>query len=701
MGERVSGMIKAFGALLAIAVLLSLAAPARAAAPRRVVTAAVPASWPPQYSLDENGAPVGFAVDVMNEVAARAGLEVRYRVLESFPRTYSALAHGDVDLIPECGIVPERRAQLAFTSPIDTFVLRIFVRSGTTGIDKLDDLAGHRVAVVETNVAVSLLKARPKIKLRVFSNVHAAMFDLLAGNVDALVFPQPIIEKLARDIGVQDRIRATGPPLLEVKRGIAVRAGDSELLSKLEPAVRSFVGSPAYKRLYVKWYGQPTPFWTVPRVLWTMGALLVVVMISMGVWRYATVVSLNRRLVATIEEREHTSIALREREAELRQAQKMEAVGRLAGGVAHDFNNLLTAITGYSELLFSQLPEGSQLREDVDEIRKASERAGNLTRQLLAFSRKQVLQPRVIDLGEIVANVEKMLRRLIGADIELTTHFGADPARVKADPGQIEQVIMNLAVNARDAMPEGGTLGIDVGSVEITSDDARDTLEPGKYVLLEVYDTGEGMDEATRQRIFEPFFTTKPADKGTGLGLATVYGIVAQSGGHVEVESSPGKGTRFLIYLPRWEGDQVEARIPPSEPSRAAEHATILLAEDETAVRQLAARMLRERGYDVLEAPTGSEALELAKRRGIEHIDLLLTDVIMPRMSGAELTRELRALKPDLGVLFVSGYPHGQPMESLINETGGGFIGKPFTADELERAVRSALRRERDAEKSA
>ncbi len=250
-----------------------------------------------------------------------------------------------------------------------------------------------------------------------------------------------------------------------------------------------------------------------------MGALLIVVMVSMGVWRYATVVSLNRRLVATIEERERTSVALREREEELRQAQKMEAVGRLAGGVAHDFNNLLTAISGYAELLFAQLPDGSPLREDADEIRKASGRAGDLTRQLLAFSRKQVLQPRVIDLAKVVTNVEKMLRRLIGADIELTTQFGTDPGRVRADPGQIEQVLLNLAVNARDAMPNGGTLGIELKSVEVGKRGARDVLEPGKYVLMEVHDTGEGMDEPTRQRIFEPFFTTKPADKGTGLGL--------------------------------------------------------------------------------------------------------------------------------------------------------------------------------------
>ncbi len=702
MGDRLSNFVRLLGIASAVVVALAvLGAKVAQAAPRKVVTAAVPADWPPQYSLDEHGQPQGFAIDVMNEIAASAGLEVHYRVRRSFPRAFAALRDGKVDLIPDCGIVNERRGTFAFTSPIETFVIRIFVRRGSTGIDKLGDLAGRRVAVVETNAAVPLLRAQPKVKLRVFSNVHSALFDLLSGDVDALVFPEPVIEKLARDIGVQDRIQAVGPPLMEVKRGIAVQANDTELLQRLEPAVRKFVGSPTYKRLYVKWYGQPAPFWTVPRVLWTMGALLVIVMIGMGVWRYSTVVSLNRRLVATIKERERTMVALREREAELRQAQKMEAVGRLAGGVAHDFNNLLTAITGYAELLSAQLPEDSPGREDVDEIKKASERAANLTRQLLAFSRKQVLRPRVIDLTEVVSNVEKMLRRLIGADIELTTRFENEHGLVKADPGQIEQVLMNLAVNARDAMPEGGALGIEIKSVEVETESARDALKPGKYVLLDVHDTGQGMDEPTRQRIFEPFFTTKPAEKGTGLGLATVYGIVAQSGGHIDVESRLGEGTRFLVYLPRYDGDQVGENVPPSEPSRPREQATILLAEDEPAVRQLAARMLRERGYDVLEAPTGTEALELARSTGVERIDLLLTDVIMPRMSGAELTRKLHSLRPDLSVLFMSGYSHGEPVETLIAETGGMFIAKPFTADELERAVHAALERKTDSVSTA
>jgi PAS domain S-box-containing protein len=380
-------------------------------------------------------------------------------------------------------------------------------------------------------------------------------------------------------------------------------------------------------------------------------------------------------------------------EDQLRQAQKMEAVGRLAGGVAHDFNNLLTAISGYSELLLSDLAPGDPRRADVEEIKKATERAASLTRQLLAFSRRQVLQPRVLDLNVVVAGAEKLLRRLIGEDIRLVTRFEPALGAVRADAGQIEQVVMNLAVNARDAMPGGGTLTVETRNADITV--ARRTEEqapmpPGRYVELRVSDTGVGIGAEVKRHIFEPFFTTREKGTGTGLGLATVYGIVKQSGGFIWVDSEPGRGATFTIHLP-----QVAQGVETAEPGRPVRTSiagteTVLLVEDEAAVRTVARESLRIYGYRVLEAPDGEVALRVAADAGAG-IDLLLTDVIMPGLSGPALADRLRAERPGIRVLYMSGYtddalgPHG------VLEPGLNYLQKPFTPDVLAQKVRQVL----------
>src|SRR5438874_2635176 len=376
-------------------------------------------------------------------------------------------------------------------------------------------------------------------------------------------------------------------------------------------------------------------------------------------------------------ERKRAEQALRRSEEQLRQAQKMEAVGRLAGGIAHDFNNLLTVITSYGGLLLEDLAPDDSRRDDVEQIRKAAEGAAALTRQLLAFSRQQVLEPKVLDLRAIIAGTEKLLRRLIGADVQLATSLASDLGAVKADPGQLEQIIINLAVNARDAMPGGGRLTIEATDMEEVEG------RPGRWVILAVSDTGIGMDEQTKARIFEPFFTTKESGKGTGLGLATVYGIVKQAGGFIWVDSEPGRGTSFEVYLPRVDEPVAPAitRPAPAEPGRGTE--TVLLVEDAPAVRLVTRQVLERYGYTVLEAPTGDMALRLAaKHHGPIH--LLLTDVVMPGLSGRQLAGQLSQLRSEMKVLYVSGYTD-------TVESGVAYLQKPFAPEALARRVRDVL----------
>jgi PAS domain S-box-containing protein len=385
-------------------------------------------------------------------------------------------------------------------------------------------------------------------------------------------------------------------------------------------------------------------------------------------------------------------------EEQFLQAQKMEAVGRLTGGIAHDFNNLLTAIIGFSEiLLHRQLDEGDPLYKPIEEIHKAGQRAASLTRQLLAFSRKQVLQPKVLDLNAVVTDMDKMLPRVISEDIDLVTVLDPDLGPVKADLGQIEQVIVNLAVNARDAMPQGGQLTIETANVELDEAYARRhvDVQPGPYVMLAVSDTGVGMDKETQSRIFEPFFTTK--EEGTGLGLATVYGIVKQSGGHIWVYSEPGQGTTFKIYLPRVEEavEPLRPSVAPTERLQGSE--TILVVEDDQGVRMLARDVLEMDGYTVLEASHGEEALRVCE----EHqgpIHLMVTDMVMPGMNGRQLAERLAPLRPEMKVLYVSGYTDNAILRHGVLEPGMAFLQKPITPGALARKVREVLDEPDDSE---
>jgi two-component system, cell cycle sensor histidine kinase and response regulator CckA len=378
-------------------------------------------------------------------------------------------------------------------------------------------------------------------------------------------------------------------------------------------------------------------------------------------------------------------------EAQLRQAQKMEAVGRLAGGVAHDFNNLLTVITSYSQLLLEDMAAADPRRADLQEIQRAAIGAAGLTRQLLAFSRQQVLEPRVLNLNDVLSAAGKMLQRLIGEDVALQLTLAPDLGNVKADPGQLEQVIMNLAVNARDAMPDGGKMTIETANIDLEASYAAQhaVVTPGSYVLVTVTDTGSGMDEPTKARLFEPFFTTKELGKGTGLGLATVYGIVKQSNGYIWVYSELGHGTSFKVYLPRVsDAAAANAEVRPLFTNGGTE--TILLAEDASGVRAVAQEILKRLGYTVLVATDGHAALQLARAR-TDTIHLLVTDVIMPEMSGRQLADRLKEQRPGLKVLFVSGYTDDAIVRHGMLEPGIAFLQKPFTPQTLARKVREVL----------
>jgi PAS domain S-box-containing protein len=381
-------------------------------------------------------------------------------------------------------------------------------------------------------------------------------------------------------------------------------------------------------------------------------------------------------------------------EGQVRQAQKMEAVGRLAGGIAHDFNNLMTAVTGFAELALARMPQGSRLRNDIEEIRRAGERAASLTRQLLAFSRRQVMEPRLLDLNAVVAGMEQMLRRVIGEHIQLATSMDPALRQVRADPGQIEQVLMNLALNARDAMPAGGTLTIETANADLLETGPRrhEVMRPGQYTRLAVSDTGCGMDADTRTSAFEPFFTTKELGKGTGLGLATVYGIVKQSGGYVWVDSEPGRGAAFTIYLPSVDDPAAAAAATPAAPAPrpAGGRESVLVVEDDEGVREVTRRILAQAGYAVLGAADGDEALAVATRHEAP-IALLLTDLVMPGGTGPEVAARVSAARPGIRVLFTSGYADSAVLDRARLDARDAFIAKPFTSEGLLRKVRDVL----------
>lgn len=425
------------------------------------------------------------------------------------------------------------------------------------------------------------------------------------------------------------------------------------------------------------------------------GGTFPVMIHSTRITRDGEVVGL-RGIIVDLSEHKAAENALKESEERLRQSHKMEAIGRLAGGIAHDFNNLLTTILGYSEMLLSEGTTTKEASESVREIRKSAQRAASLTQQLLAYSRKQVLRPEELDINELVANVTKMLRRLIHENIQLNTLLDSKVGWVKADPAQLEQVIINLAINARDAMPEGGKLTIETHNLVLDESycKLRSEVIPGEYVMLAVTDTGCGIDEKNQKQIFEPFFTTKEPGKGTGLGLATVFGTVKQSSGYIYVYSEPQRGSTFKVYLPVVQTRNPTSRNRPKEWAGQATGGKILLVEDDEPLRKLAAQILERAGYTVVSAPIGEQALRLIDGLGDSKIDLLVTDVVMPGIGGKALAEQIQARIPDLKVLYISGYPDEAVVHHGVLDEGVAFLQKPFSAKAFIEKIQQILAEE-------
>nr|HEX4318478.1 GAF domain-containing protein [Kofleriaceae bacterium] len=483
---------------------------------------------------------------------------------------------------------------------------------------------------------------------------------------------------LARDVGIGGKVFATG-------EAIRISADTPEELAELSaPPFRDALlhqSITAMMALPLKARGRVIGVMTLTRSAGSPAYTDDDQLFAQDLATHATLAIKNSRLLMTTQRTEE----------QLRQAQKMEAVGRLAGGVAHDFNNLLSVVLTYTTFLLEETRPGDPMFDDLVQIEKAGQRAADLTRQLLLFSRQQIVAPKVLDLNAVVRDMDRMLRRLVGEDIAVRTSLGAALGLIKADPGHIEQVMMNLVVNARDAMPNGGSLTIETGNVDIDGAfaDTHLDMSPGPHVMLAISDTGIGMDADTRSRIFEPFFTTKEHGKGTGLGLSTVFGTIQQSGGAIDVRSQPGEGTTFEIYLPRVEapGAAERPRLEPL-PHRGSE--TILLVEDEEAVRTMVKTVLQRRGYCVITAGDGESAIDASEEYS-GPIHLLLTDVVMPRMHGPDLARELALSRPEMRVLFVSGYTDDSVLRHGIEEGGVHFLQKPITAGVLTTRIRELL----------
>jgi two-component system cell cycle sensor histidine kinase/response regulator CckA len=535
----------------------------------------------------------------------------------------------------------------------------------------------------QTSAATDLQALYPAIhrivgELMDARNFYVALYDEDAGLLSFPYFmdqedPTPAPKPLGK--GLTEYVLRTGEPLLASPERFAelVRLGEAQM-----------IGAPS-----IDWLGVPMK--TGDKAF----GVLVVQSYTENV-RYQArdqeILNFVGQHVATVIEHKRAENALRQSEKQLWQSQKMEAVGRLAGGVAHDFNNLLTVIKGYTELMLEDLKPSDPMRAEMEEVQKAADRAAALTRQLLAFSRRQVLAPKVVNLNYLVEDMNKLLRRLLGEDIELSIRLGEDLGSVKADPGQVEQVIMNLAVNARDAMPKGGKLTLETANLELDQGYSREhaTVRPGPYVMLAISDTGSGMDAETLAHVFEPFFTTKEQGKGTGLGLSTVYGIVKQSGGYIWPYSEPGMGTTFKIYLPRVDEmvERAQTRAQPSPGLAGTE--TILLVEDEEGVRVLTRQLLQRHGYTVLEAEHGQDALLLCERYS-GPIHLLLSDVVLATMSGRELVQRLVPLRPEMKVLYMSGYSDEAIVQHGVLAPGTAFLQKPFTTESLMRKLRELL----------
>ena len=803
----------------------------------KTITAAVLKDFPPLYLVDDAGKPAGFAIDVLTRVAEKTGLQVQYLIVENWAAAMEAVRTGEADLIPGTGISETRSAEFLFSDAIETIPVSCFVRSKNYAIDGIKALNGQRVAVIEKSAAETKLKDRGDIRLVPFPDIDSALIQLLTGDVDALVFPEPVLWKKARDAGVADKIKVVGLPLMELTRGFLLRKTDTDLLNKINLGIQNYIHSGDYLADYARWYGRPDPFWNMRRTFYGMSGLVILVIIGMAGWRYYSVVQFSRKLnnniairievedalqkaQAELEERvaartyelkkekeraqKYLNIAgvmmgalnpageiilmnqkgcqilnvteddavgknwfdhylpasksgeiknvfnqlmagttelveyyenpvltsdgreriiafhntlltdeqgikgilfsgldITERkkaeeekakmEAQLRQAQKMEAIGTLAGGIAHDFNNILGAIIGYSEIAIEALPPDSTITRNLGEVLKAGFRAKDLVAQILAFSRQANIDPIYLRPATIIKEGIKLLRSSIPSTIDIHEDIDMETGVILAAPTQVHQILMNLCTNAFHAMEEhGGTLKISLREIEL--DPANAAIAPGAaagtFARLTVHDSGTGIDPVIKNSIFDPYFTTKEAGKGTGMGLAIVHGIVKTCGGFIACESELGRGTTFEVFLPVVKQDGTdEAEILDCIPTGKEK---ILFVDDEELISDLAREILEKLGYTVTVRKNGLAALETFRNEP-DRFDLVITDQTMPGMTGVELSRRMLQIRPDIPIILCTGY------SSTASETAAKSLGvkefvfKPISIRVLARLIRKAL----------
>lgn len=502
------------------------------------ITASIPESWPPHYIAEEGRKPTGFAVEILDAVAQRAGYKVTYKVTKTMREAYDMAVEGSVDLMPNVGVVPERLSEFAFTDPVETFVVSIFVRADTQDIDGAPDLARHRVAVVKRNMGLRLMSERPDVESVVFEDIRSALFDLVAGRVDAMIYPAPILQDLAQQVGIERRIKIVGEPLLEVKRAIAVNPSRTEIHRRLSAAVSEFVGTPEYQEIYLRWFGRPPEYWTAARVLALAGGIIVVIVLGFSLWHYRTVVHLNRTLEDRVERRTRE---LRDAEAELRRKERLATLGELTGTVAHELRNPLGAIVTSFAVIKNKLKgDGSDLSRSFDRAERNIDRCTGIIDELLEYAQIKLVNREAIDFDRLVGEI--LDEYDLPAGISLYRNLGLEHRIVSADPEHIRRIIVNFmdnACQAIDALADGEAAS---GCVTVC------TKPSGTGIELSISDNGVGIPPDLLDRIFEPLFSTKPF--GVGLGLANAQNIVVAHGGRLSVANNPDGGARIAVWLP-------------------------------------------------------------------------------------------------------------------------------------------------------
>jgi len=647
--------------------------------------------YPPFEFADEHGEPQGYDVDLIRAVAEQLKQPLVIKV-GPWSDMRAALTRGEIDVLPGMLYSEQRDLEFDFTASHLTVAYSIFVRKDTPAIASEDDLEGKAVIVEAGSLMHDrMLQLNLAGELIEVASEPEALRLLSTGRYDCALVPYQAGLLILRHDNLAN-LEPSGSPVYNVDLCMAVKEGNTALRDQLDEALALVKRSDAYRRIYNRWFGAVQGNGIALRnVLRVIIGILLAAALMVGIvlaWSISLRRKVAERTRALIEEnRKRQSL-----EEQLYQSQKMEAIGQLAGGIAHDFNNLLATIIGYTDLMSAELDKDDAMCKDLDEVRQAGEQAAALTRQLLTFSRRQIPRLGIVNLNDVLTRIQTMIGHATGERYNLTITLKPDLACIMGDPSQIEQIALNLVLNARDAMPDGGSLTIATANVVRQEPNPPEPDGSGvpPAVMLEVADSGSGMNEETRKRAFEPFFTTKEPGRGTGLGLSVVYGIVQQHGATIDVNTAPGVGTRFRVFFPAIAEGQLPAEQDFDPPPPPGGTETILVVEDEDSVRELAIRMLRQSGYTVLAAAHGDAAVEIAASHP-GPIHLVMSDVVLPRMNGPDVVARIRVSRPDMRVVFMSGYTHTVLSSTAGDYEDAAFIQKPFTNAEFLQVVRDTL----------